>query len=770
MGNAIDKTNSDMPLLDDQTPRPGHPPGSVVRVAFDTPMERFFDYRLPDEWIGKVAAGQRVEVPFGRSNRPAVGFVVAVPDEATLPRLKTVLAPVDEEPLLDGRLMELARWISDYYASPLGRTLAVMVPAAVKRQVGMATRTRVHLAVAAAEAAGVVASLRLKQAKVAQTLADAGAFDPDSAVEIDELAGRVGCTRGPIQALLDKGVAAAVQEEYIPGQTPPPARLTEPAFELNRWQQAALERLGPRVSEGGFSVTLLHGVTSSGKTEIYLRLIRRALAAGRSALVLIPEIALTTQAVDRYRRRLGSVAVIHSGLTDTQRSLAWARIARGDYQVVLGTISAVFAPLRKLGLVIVDEEQESSFKHLKSPRYHARDTAIQRARLCGIPAVLGSATPSLETWFAAQHAKHFDYIELPQRVAEVPMPKIRVVDMRAEQRDRRGIHLLSRLLEQQITWALGQKKQVVLLLNRRGYASYVFCASCKFALSCDRCNVNLTYHKATDTGLCHQCGQRKAVPEKCPVCGSKIVRFGLGTQRIEEEIERKFPGVRLARVDSDTMKRAGDYERVLGAFERGEIDVMLGTQMIAKGLDFPDVTLVGVVSADTTLAIPDFRASERTFQLISQVAGRAGRAHGQGRVVIQTLHPELPAIDYAVRHDYRGFADSELPNRKDLGFPPFGRLALFVLRHREEPRAHEAGRALADGIEALRIETGVGGRVRGPMVAPIARIRDQCRIHLLLQAESAEGLQRWLAEARRRGLLDRIKVEWIVDVDPLALM
>ncbi|MDD4890826.1 MAG: primosomal protein N' [Phycisphaerae bacterium] len=748
-------------------------PGSVIAVAFDSPLYREFDYALPPQWVGKVAPGQRVEVPFGKGNKPQVGFCVGIPTEWRTPKLKQILDVVDEVPLIDPPLFELARWISEYYVSPIGRTLATMVPSAVKRQIGMAQRTMVHLAVAPEQVEAKLAESRksAKRQAIAKALVDANALTPDTAIEIDTLAKLAGCAKAPILHLIEKGVAAGVVQDYLPGQPPPPAELLEPDFQLNDLQSAALEKLGPKVDEPAFSVTLLHGVTSSGKTEIYLRLIRRALARGRQVLVLIPEIALTTQAVDRYRKRLGSVAVIHSGLNDTQRHLAWARIARGDYQVVLGTLSGVFAPCPRLGLIVVDEEQESSFKHLKSPRYSARDVAIKRGQLLGIPVILGSATPSLESWHNAQHLQRYEYLELPRRVSDVPMPKVRVVDMHEEARARHGIHLLSRLLEQQIQLAVDGKRQVVLLLNRRGYASYLFCQSCQFVMDCERCNVHLTYHRALDVGLCHQCGRKVSVPANCPSCGHKLIRFGLGTQRIEEELNRKFPSLRYARVDSDTMRHARDYERVLSQFEQGELDLLLGTQMIAKGLDFPNVRLVGVVSADTTLAIPDFRSAERTFQLVSQVAGRAGRSGegGEGRVVIQTLHAALPAITFAVKHDYRGFAEHELPARKELGYPPFGRMALFVLRHRDREKVLLAADELAKKLTEIRAAAGLPGRILGPGPAPIERIRDQFRFHVLLQSPRADLMQRWLAEARRQGALD-LAVEWVVDVDPLAVM
>ena len=752
---------------------------------------------MPPGLIGKVGPGQRVEAPFGKNNRAVVGFCVGLPGEWRTPKLKTILSIVDELPLIDGPLMTLAKWIGEYYVAPIGRTLAVMVPSAVKRQIGLARRTMVFLTVPPeqvteageeisakrqADATGgggsdpVVKKLRAKQLACAKVLIDAQAFSKEAAIEIGELAHRAGCTKGPIRQLVLHGLAGEFVQEYLPGETPAPAELSEPDFQLNDLQEGALARLTPRLDNPSFGVTLLHGVTGSGKTEIYLRLIRRVLETGRAALVLIPEIALTTQAVDRYRRRLGlgSVAVIHSGLNDTQRHLAWMRIARGDYQVVLGTLSAVFAPCPRLGLIVVDEEQESSFKHLKAPRYHARDVAIKRAQILGIPAVLGSATPSLESWYNAQHRQRYEYIELARRVGDVPLPKVRVVDMHEEAHARRGVHLLSRLLEEQVNLAAAEHRQTVLLLNRRGYASYLFCQSCQFVMECERCKVRLTYHKSLDVGLCHHCGRRYRVPETCPSCGHKMIKFGLGTQRIEEELAAKFPGLRVARVDSDTMRHARDYEKVLTEFEAGNIDLLLGTQMIAKGLDFPNVRLVGVVSADTTLGIADFRAAERTFQLVSQVAGRAGRAAAEGeanpgRVVIQTLHADLPAIQFAVKHDYRGFADSELPARKMLGYPPFGRLALFILRNRDRDKVETAARNLAAKLEKIRAAGGLDGRIIGPVIAPISRIRGQFRFHVLMRAGDATTMQRWLAEARRQGELD-LPVEWVVDVDPLALM
>jgi primosomal protein N' (replication factor Y) len=534
-------------------------------------------------------------------------------------------------------------------------------------------------------------------------------------------------------------------------------------------------------------VHLLRGVTGSGKTEVYLRLIDRVLGEGRSAIVLVPEISLTPQTAGRFTRRLGEtrVAVLHSGLTGSQRHREWSRVSSGEARVVVGARSAVFAPLKDLGLIVVDEEHDGSYKQDRLPRYNARDVAIVRGSLAGCPVLLGSATPSLESWAnATGRGAKYRLWELPARVGGATLPEVRIVDLREEHRARREaegndrrIHLLGTTLEHAIDRTLRAGGQVLILHNRRGFASYVWCrnAACGYVASCNQCDANLVVHRgerlpAGGVVRCHHCDSEQRVPRACPVCGGPVALWGGGTQRAEDELANKFAalgieeGRTMLRLDSDTMRSARDYAAALSRFARGQVRLLLGTQMIAKGLDYPGVRLVGVIDADLSLHIPDFRAAERTFQLVSQVAGRAGRGQVPGRVILQTSNPHAAPIVLAARHDYAAFAAGELAVRDRAGLPPVTRMARVVCRDKDAAAARRAAASLADVLAATP-----GLRVRGPMPCVVSRVAGQYRVAVEIVAPAAGVLQRALAGARRAGLL-RSDASTAVDVDPATLL
>ena len=514
-------------------------------------------------------------------------------------------------------------------------------------------------------------------------------------------------------------------------------------------------------------------------------------------IVLVPEIALTPQTAARFTRRFTGVAVLHSGLTASQRHQQWRRIARGHARIVVGARSAIFAPLPRLDLVIVDEEHDSSYKQDQLPRYHARDVGIKRAQMAEAMVVLGSATPSLESWynavgddgldppadpsaprFAPPRKPRYQLHQLPERVSGLSLPRVEIVDLVEERRARRGIHLLSERLEHELTATFEADRQAILLLNRRGYANWIACPDhrCGWQLMCDSCDAMMVYHKKADlpTGgyvRCHHCLAETRLPETCPDSGHNVTVFGLGTQRVEEEITRKFAGVKMQRMDSDVMRTSTDYHRALDAFRRGDTQLLLGTQMIAKGLDFPGVRLVGVVSGDTALHMPDFRASERTFQLIAQVAGRAGRAVDDkpGRVIVQSFQPDDPAINLAARHDFVTFARRELTVRRDIGLPPVTRLVRIVVRDRKLPDCRNRALELADQLQTTRDQLDAPVRIRGPMPCPIARIADHHRQQIELLAPSAHALQQLLTALRNAGEL-RSDAQTAIDVDPVQLL
>jgi primosomal protein N' (replication factor Y) len=520
---------------------------------------------------------------------------------------------------------------------------------------------------------------------------------------------------------------------------------------------------------------LLYGVTGSGKTELYLRAIEEVIRQGKEALVLVPEISLTPQAIQAFRGRAARVAVLHSHLGNAERGGHWRRIAGGQVQVVVGARSAVFAPARKLGLIVIDEEHETSFKQESTPRYHARDVAVMRARLEGVPIILGSATPSLESWHNAQRGQ-YTLLSLPNRVLDRPLPQVALIDLRHEAPYRGAFHALSPALERAMRQALTAGGQVILLLNRRGFSTHVHCPACGYVDFCRFCDLAMTYHRERAVTLCHYCGYEQEPPDLCPQCGRAAVRYqGLGTEKLQAEIEDKFAGFVARRMDSDTMKRPGSHARVLAAFRRGEIHILLGTQMIAKGLDFPNVTLVGVVNADVALHLPDFRSAERTFQLLSQVAGRAGRGPRGGKVLVQTFNPEQPCVALAARHDYEAFVAGELAHRRGHNYPPYQRLARLIVRSRDKDEAGAFAERLAGGFRAAlpRLATPAGTpveiRLLGPAEAPVFRLKGYYRFHFQIQSPNSAALHQLL-----RAVLPAVRppagVELTVDVDPLNML
>lgn len=739
--------------------------GPVARVALLAPVDKDYSYTVPDELAGQVEPGRRVVVPFGRRGRRVPAFCVSVADEQWTSTLRPVAEVLDDQRLLSDSLLELGRWMARYYCCPLGRTLAAMVPAAIRVQSGFRTVRTCRLARTGEEAAKGVRLSAQRRAVI-----DCLTAHPEG-LTIEALLEATGAGRAVVTALAKAGVVE-IRTHREPAPAPDFDRPgTEPAFQLNRTQRTAVERIVAMAAERRFRAVLLFGVSGSGKTEVYVHAIRAVLAVGRQAILLVPEIALTTQIVERLTSRFRDVAVIHSGLTGTQRSLTWAAIARGEKRVVIGTRSAIFAPCPDLGLIVVDEEQEGSYKNLQAPRFHTRDVAIKRAQLAGVPVVLGSATPSLETWHNCDRYRHFERISLPARISGLPMPTVEFVDLRMAQGERKGVHLLSERMEQAIRRTLEAGQQAVLLLNRRGYANYLMCSRCRHPVLCPRCQVNMVFHQTTGMAVCHYCQSKMPVPTKCEdsSCGGKLIRWGMGTQRVEEELRVKFPEARIARADSDTMLRSEHYEDMIRALAERRTDILVGTQMVAKGLDFPAVAFVGVVNADTSLAIPDFRASERTFQLITQVAGRAGRAEAGGHVVVQSLAGVSPVLSFAIRHDYEGFARHELGIRRQLGWPPFSRLARVVISHTSRDRARAEANALARGITSFLAEHKLAGQVLGPQAAPLAQLRNCYRYELLIQAADASRLLETLETLRHNKVLKPSGQQVMVDVDPVSL-
>jgi primosomal protein N' (replication factor Y) (superfamily II helicase) len=738
--------------------------GPFAGVVFNRPVDQVFSYRIPPGLLAKVVPGQRVRVPLGRGNTPSVGYCVRVDVSAAVdPRkIKEVIDVIDDPPLIDEAMLELTRWMSRYYSCAWGQALDAVVPAGVKKQAG----TRVWTCLTVPEstlARRLDGSLKLnpKQAEVIDVVARASV-----PLTLADVCNRAKCGPGVIETLRKHNLINTVKRRINAptSDDAEPDEVRRVAPELMLEQKAALDQLRPALQGDGFATFLLHGVTGSGKTEVYLGAIEEVVARGREAIVLVPEISLTPQTIRRFRRRFDRVAVLHSHLSEGERHRHWRSIASGEVQVVVGARSAVFAPARRLGLIVIDEEHEGTFKQETVPRYHARDVAVKRAQLEGVPVLLGSATPSLETWRNAQTGRYVR-ISLDERVGARPMPDVNLIDMRYE----RPIGaVLSNPLKTAMTEALGDGGQVILLLNRRGFNTYAVCVNpgCRSTVKCHHCDVSLTYHQGRRKLICHFCDSERERITSCPTCRKLLYYGGIGTERLEREVRLAFPDQSIRRMDSDTMRGHGSHEKVLAAFKAGEVRILLGTQMIAKGLDFPNVTLVGVVDADTALHLPDFRAAERTFQIVTQVAGRTGRGERSGKVLVQTFSPDVPAIAFAKRHDYQGFVAGELADRQKLGLPPFGRLVRLIARGEDATAVKAYLESLHQALMEARPSVVA---ITAVVPAPVEKIRNLYRFHLRMRCPSPKPLQD-LLRAVPPNFPPPNGIELAIDVDPINLL
>ena len=735
----------------------------VATLIFSRGPQQPFDYRVPDRLRGEISPGQRVRAPLGKSDRLVTAYCVRLASSMSGAPLKEVDSLVDRQSLLSPAMLRLTEWMAEHYMCPWGQVIEAVVPSGVRAQAGTRQTQFVSLPNRAHARLGHM-KLTPTQQRIVDYLAGRGAPAP-----IVQVARAAGCTVGPIQTLQKKGIVEFEMRRFDSSPIEDSPAATEAHLELNADQRLALDAIATALDSRAHSTILMHGVTGSGKTEVYIQAIQQVLRFGRQAIVLVPEISLTPQTEARFRSRFGNVAVLHSHQTDTQRRRHWETIAAAGVSVVVGARSAVFAPTPNLGLIVLDEEHENTFKQDSAPRYNARDVALERARAEGIPLVLGSATPSLESWQRAVTGE-YRLVSLPRRVFDRPLPQVITVDLRVESRDRRSRGAISRQLQLGMDAALKAGGQVILLLNRRGYSTHIQCPGCGLVMRCPHCAIGLTHHVHGDQAICHYCDYQVPAPTECPECQFAGIHYrGLGTQRLEAEVRARFSGYRCLRMDTDTMKKPGSHERALSAFRDGEVRILVGTQMIAKGLDFPNVTLVGVVNADTALHLPDFRAAERTFQLVTQVAGRTGRGEKGGRVLVQTFSPDHPAIMAAVRHDFETFAAGELPARKKYEYPPFGSMIRLVVRGPAEPVAAEFADQIATRLRASLDKAGLHSRVLGPAPAPIAKLRGNFRFQIQLQGGDGAALRQAVRDAT-----DTLKppelVQWIADVDPVDML
>ena len=812
-------------------------------VAVPVPLDRVFTYAIGE---AVPTVGARVLVPF--RNEKLAGVVVRVHDDPPPVEAKAILAVLDDEPVLAPDLMDLGRWIAQYYLAPVGEVLRSMLPLMqeVRRRVLYRITDAGRQALFAAAQQGSSRRSKLSPEEQDREYAVLNALESGEAVPVPRLRSSTGASvtllngmlrkkwiaretaaeprdarRTVRYAVLIEGVrlpklnenqqailaelagadgelpVAELHRLDVPASTlstlvkrelvrieehPADFHLTRlhtlaPDYTLNPSQQAALSTITDAVQSRAFRPFLLHGVTGSGKTAVYLAAMRRALDAGRTAILLVPEIGLTpAMAAQLHHAFASEVALLHSALTPEERGEQWRRIRKGEARIVVGTRSAVFAPVENLGLLIVDEEHDSSYKQESMPRYHARDVAVMRAKLAEAAVVLGSATPSLETWQNAQTGK-YQRIEMRERVQQRPLPEVRLIDMRAEFQETGEEQLFSRALIEETQATLDRGEQAIILLNRRGYSFVVICRACGEKLECENCSISLTYHKPLTGDIhaagqrleCHYCGYKKTVPKRCPKCESEYIYFlGAGSQQGEERLQEIFPGARIGRMDRDTVRGRHDMERLLMRLHSGEINLLVGTQMIAKGHDIHGVTLVGVVGCDHALGLPDFRAAERVFQLMTQVSGRAGRGEKPGQVIVQTYHPDHYAIQCAARHDFQSFTDRELRFRRAMHYPPFAVLANVIL---QSPRLEEAAGWASTLGRWCRDTTLDRVRVLGPASAPIAKIKRIYRFHLVLKGDSRSGLlaalRALLAHAEAAGIP---RAHLIIDVDAVSLM
>lgn len=760
---------------------------TFARVVIPKPLKEPLIYKVPEPQGEQIGAGMRVLVPLGK--RQVTGVVLELLGETVVPKTKAILAALDERPIFDRALLQLSHWVARYYLATLGEVFGTLLPPILRRE----TQRTIILK------PGSFAGSNALEKKILDRLRQSKGKIGVKRLTREMAAGQL---YGAIERL--ESLGAVEIRERLPGHrtksgttllesASAPTPETRPRLTLNLEQEKAFRKIEDRLKEGGFETFLLHGVTGSGKTEIYLRAMEEARRAGRGSLILIPEISLTPQLIHRLNARFpGRVGILHSALSGAERWAQWWRIVRGNVDVVVGARSAVFAPLPNLGLIIVDEEHDSSYKQEEGLRYNGRDVAVVRGKLSACPVILGSATPAIESYQNALDGR-YQLLEITQRVQRRPLPFLETIDLRSTfsgsahsnggQAPVQADSALApesskhRLISDRLAVFLRKNyqasRQSLIFLNRRGFSNFLQCAACGYVLRCSNCSVTLTLHRKQKSLCCHHCNFRRPITALCPECGNPTLSaVGVGTEQIEEALHRLVPEARIARMDRDTTSRRGSHEELIRNWEKGEIDILVGTQMITKGHDVTGVTLVGALLADLSLNLPDFRSGERTFQLLSQVAGRSGRGDEPGTVIIQTYAPDHYAIQHLIHHDYKGFFAAEIDFRRALNYPPFSRLVSLRL---ESPRLDEVekkaqmlGQTLREGImKSARLRGTI--EILGPAPAPIEKLRNRYRWQLLLKGKQSAPLLE-LAKRARQALPRSHSVRLHIDVDPYNML
>jgi primosomal protein N' (replication factor Y) len=742
---------------------------SYVRVIIDRAIHRELDYAVPEGLMERVGVGSRLRVPF--RDKSALATVVAITEQSEAKGIRTIEAVVGEAPILSEQLLELGRWISAYYCCPIETVMRSLLPQVIRRaEIGWKKQLFVQPGRKIAnEELEKLRRRAPRQAELLETI-----LRLEAPTRASQLLRQTSLDNQTLRALQKRGLVELREEAVVRDPHADEQFIATSNLILNQEQTHALKEITQALDSPEKSrPILLHGVTGSGKTEIYLQAIRAVLERECTAIVLVPEISLTPQTVERFKGRFAdmqdAVAVLHSHLSEGERHDEWHKIHSGRARIVIGARSAIFAPLKNLALIVVDEEHETTYKQEEAPRYHARDVAIVRTKIEKCVVVLGSATPSLESYHNAAIGK-YRLVTLTQRIDEKQMPLMRIVDLRQERRKGKAATILSEKLRAAIADRMEKREQTILFLNRRGFSTSLVCSNCGEARNCPNCSVALTFHRHPAVAgrlSCHLCGHTAAVPKKCPACGKDaLIYAGFGTEKVEATVSQIFPKATVRRMDADSMTRKEAYRETLRNFRTGNIDILVGTQMIAKGLHFPNVTLVGIINADLALHLPDFRAGERTFQLLTQVAGRAGRGETSGEVFVQTYTPFSPSIQFARHHDFAGYFQQELEFRERCDFPPFKHAILITVRSAHEARAKLSAETLKRRLkEALREEFILGDATP----APLEKLQGQFRFHILIRGEAIMRLSRLVRET-----LDKLPfpedVAVTVDVDPYQLL
>ncbi len=742
---------------------------SYIRVIIDRAIHRELDYSVPESLAERVGVGSRVRVPF--RDKSALATVVAALAQSEAEGIRPIEAVIGDAKILSEQLLELARWIGVYYCCPIETVMRSLLPQVIRRaEVGWKKQLFVQPGCKIDN--DEFEKLRKRAPRQAELLEAISRLD--APIRAAQLLRKTSLDNQTLRALVKRGLAELREEAVVRDPHADEQFIATSKLVLNEQQVRALKEVTQALdSPTNACPILLHGVTGSGKTEIYLQAIRATLDRGRTAIVLVPEISLTPQTVERFKGRFAeaqdAVAVLHSHLSEGERHDEWHKIHSGRARIVIGARSAVFAPLKNLGLIVVDEEHETTYKQEEAPRYHARDVAVVRAKIEKCVVLLGSATPSLESYHNAAIGK-YRLATLTQRIDEKQMPLMRIVDLRQERRKEKAAAILSEKLRAAIADRLEKREQTILFLNRRGFSTSLLCSNCGEARNCPNCSVALTFHRhpaAAGRLSCHLCGHTASVPKKCPACGKDaLIYAGFGTEKVESTVSQIFPKAVVRRMDADSMTRKEAYRETLRNFRTGKIEILVGTQMIAKGLHFPNVTLVGIINADLSLHLPDFRAGERTFQLLTQVAGRAGRGETPGEVFVQTYTPFSPSIQFARHHDFSGYYQQELEFRERCDFPPFKHAILITVRSAHEGRAKLSAETL---VRRLKENIGPEFILGDATPAPLEKLQGQFRFHILIRGEAIMRLSRLVRET-----LDKLPfpedVTIAVDVDPYQLL